>query len=234
MSRRSGISSKRTTLGESDVHSDEDDTSDDHSSAAYDDNGSDLDSTDDTSLPESSFSPSTRPSFLPILTRLKKSSKPFLDLSRQRNLLIDSQKLNQTLKRCLGRTEEMIADAKKALEFTVRIDELEPLRGRVLTPDDEGVVDWVRQGNGLLSPSIDGVVDNPWEVGQDDGSKVEGDESGGGKMEGQGDESEAHDSEAQESEDLESVGMASPSPHEETGGKGLGRYLGSLGESLGL
>jgi len=253
ISRRSGISSKRTTLGEIDVHSDEDDLSEDHSSPAYDDDeddedgGSNIDSTEYTSRPESSFSPAAWTSSIPIPTRLKKSSKPFLDLTRQRTLLIDSQKLNQSLKRCLGRTEEMIADAKKALDFQVRIDELETLGGRVLTPDDDGVGEWGQQGKGLLSPSLDGVLENPWDVGQRESSKEEAAENEFGWREGskgeeneseieqrEGSREEGNEDDIPESEELESVGAETPSSHEEAGGKGLGRYLGSLGESLGL
>lgn len=250
ISRRSGISSKRTTLGENDVHSGEDDSSEDHSSPTYDgdedneDGGSDIDC---TSRRESSFSPTMRTSSIPIPTRLKKSSKPFLDLTRQRTLLIDSQKLNQSLKRCLGRTEEMIADAKKALDFQVRIDELESsLGGRILTPDDERVGEWGPQGKGLLSPSLDGLMKNPWDVvGQRESSKEEaaaenefvrkeGEEIESELEQRDGSKEEGNESDIQGSEDLESVGAETPSSHEEVGGKGLGRYLGSLGESLGL
>ena len=220
MSRRSGFSvkSRRTTGGESDVLSDEEENL--SGEYSYDDeDASDLDSTDDTSLPDSSFSPSTRASSLPVPSRLKKStaSKAFLDLSRQRTLLIDSQKLNLALKRCLGRTEEMIGDAKKALEYRVRIDELEPLRGRVLTPNDEDGVAGGEGGKGLLSPSLDRGLDDPMDAQQTEGSE--------GIFDG---------SRVDETIDVESLGLSTPSPQDEGGGMGLGRYLGSLGESLGL
>jgi hypothetical protein len=58
-----------------------------------------------------------------------------LDLSRHRELLIDSQKLNQSLKRCLGWTEELIKEGKKALEYKVRVSEVK-MGGRVLTTED--------------------------------------------------------------------------------------------------
>lgn len=141
----------------------------------------------------------------------------------------------------------MIADAKKALDFQVRIDELESLGGRILTPDDEGVGDWGQQGKGLLSPSLDGVVGNPWEGGHREGARGEGDVSEVGQREGakgDGDESEVgqregsikegDESEVPESEELESMDTESPSLQDEAGPKGLGSYLGSLGESLGL
>lgn len=136
----------------------------------------------------------------------------------------------------------MIADAKKALDFQVRIDELESLGGRILTLDDEGVGDWGQQGKGLLSPSLDGVVGNPWEVGHREGTRGEGDVIEVGQREGvkgDGDESEVgqregDEGEVPESEELESIDTESPSLQDEAGPKGLGSYLGSLGESLGL
>ncbi|CZT44663.1 uncharacterized protein RSE6_04862 [Rhynchosporium secalis] len=72
-----------------------------------------------------------------------------LDLSKHQRLLIDSQKMNQSLKRCLGWTEELINEGKKALEYRVRISDVE-LGGRVLAldevegaeePDNEGLSD---------------------------------------------------------------------------------------------
>ena len=47
--------------------------------------------------------------------------------------------MNQSLKRCLGWTEELINEGKKALEYHVRVSDVE-LGGRVLAPDElEGV-----------------------------------------------------------------------------------------------
>ncbi|PMD33688.1 hypothetical protein L207DRAFT_547725 [Hyaloscypha variabilis F] len=58
-----------------------------------------------------------------------------LDLTKHQQLLIDSQKMNQSLKRCLGWTEELINEGKKALEYHVRVSDVE-LGGRVLAPDE--------------------------------------------------------------------------------------------------
>ncbi|KAK0648867.1 hypothetical protein B0T16DRAFT_389031 [Cercophora newfieldiana] len=58
-----------------------------------------------------------------------------LDLSKHQQLLIDSQKINQSLKRCLGWTEELIKEGKRALEYKVRVSEVE-IGGRVLAPED--------------------------------------------------------------------------------------------------
>lgn len=58
-----------------------------------------------------------------------------LDLSKHQQLLVDSQKINQSLKRCLGWTEELIKEGKRALEYTVRVSDVE-VGGRVLAPED--------------------------------------------------------------------------------------------------
>ncbi|XXH03003.1 DnaJ-like protein [Hypoxylon texense] len=59
-----------------------------------------------------------------------------LDLSKHQQLLIDSQKINQSIKRCLDWTEELISEGKKALEYHVRVSDVE-LGGRVLDPLEE-------------------------------------------------------------------------------------------------
>ncbi|KAH6720919.1 hypothetical protein BKA61DRAFT_472529 [Leptodontidium sp. MPI-SDFR-AT-0119] len=69
-----------------------------------------------------------------------------LDLTKHQQLLIDSQKMNQSLKRCLGWTEELINEGKKALEYHVRVSDVE-LGGRVLAPDEvEGADDADNEG----------------------------------------------------------------------------------------
>ncbi|KAK5659273.1 hypothetical protein OQA88_1365 [Cercophora sp. LCS_1] len=67
--------------------------------------------------------------------RQKDERRLHLDLSKHQQLLVDSQKINQSLKRCLGWTEELIKEGKRALEYTVRVSEVE-LGGRVLAPED--------------------------------------------------------------------------------------------------
>jgi hypothetical protein len=53
--------------------------------------------------------------------RLKKDEKRLkLDLTKHRQLLIDSQKMNQSIKRCMLISEEMIAEGRRALEYHVR------------------------------------------------------------------------------------------------------------------
>ena len=89
---------------------------------------------------------------------------PPLDLSAQRSLLEESQKLNQSIKRCLGRTESLLASAKGALESGLNMPDDKPLGARVLSPEElEEDADNRRQG--LLSPSqVENVdTENPWE-----------------------------------------------------------------------
>jgi hypothetical protein len=69
--------------------------------------------------------------------RAKDEMRLQLDLSKHRQLLIDSQKMNQSLKRCLGRTEVLIEEGRKALDFQVRVSDVF-LGGRVLVPDEDG------------------------------------------------------------------------------------------------
>ena len=75
-----------------------------------------------------------------------------IDLARHQELLVDSQKMNQSLKRCLGLTEELIKEGQKALEYNVHVQDVE-LGGRVLSPDE--LDDIGESGRALLSPSMD-------------------------------------------------------------------------------
>jgi hypothetical protein len=61
-----------------------------------------------------------------------------LDLSKHRDILVDSQKINQSIKRCLNWTEVLIKEGQKALEYKVRVTDVE-LGGQILPPlnDDE-------------------------------------------------------------------------------------------------
>jgi hypothetical protein len=81
-----------------------------------------------------------------------------LDLSKHRQLLVDSQKMNQSIKRCLGWTEELIKEGSRALAYRVKVSDVE-LGGRVLSRDEEEAAEGVGTGDigesskGLLSPS---------------------------------------------------------------------------------
>lgn len=97
-------------------------------------------------------------------SRFQDVTVPPLDLSAQQSLLEESQKLNQSIKRCLGRTESLLASAKRALESGTKMPNDEPLGARVLSPEElEEDADNRRQG--LLSP-VQGInvdTDDPWE-----------------------------------------------------------------------
>lgn len=75
-----------------------------------------------------------------------------LDIAKHQELLVDSQKLNQSLKRCLGLTEELINEGKKALEYNVHVSDIE-VGGRVLAPEE--IAEELAGGRGLLSPAAE-------------------------------------------------------------------------------
>ena len=83
--------------------------------------------------------------------RLRDEKRLQLDLSKHRELLVDSQKMNQSLKRCLGWTEQLIKDGQKALAYQVRVSDVK-LGGRVLVSEDDHDDDHVEESRGLLSP----------------------------------------------------------------------------------
>ncbi|KOS21658.1 hypothetical protein ESCO_005134 [Escovopsis weberi] len=61
-----------------------------------------------------------------------------LDLTRHQELLKDSQKINQSLKRCLNWTGELIKEGQKALAYQVRVSDVQfGYGGRVLRPDED-------------------------------------------------------------------------------------------------
>ncbi|KAF1958918.1 hypothetical protein CC80DRAFT_408433 [Byssothecium circinans] len=83
--------------------------------------------------------------------RLRDEKRLQLDLSKHRELLIDSQKMNQSLGRCLTWTEELIKDAQKALAYQVRASDVK-LGGRVLVSDEQADIDQDGESRALLSP----------------------------------------------------------------------------------
>ncbi|OKL63169.1 hypothetical protein UA08_01233 [Talaromyces atroroseus] len=84
--------------------------------------------------------------------RVDDEKRFMLDLAKHQELLIDSQKLNQSLKRCIGWTEELIKEGKKALEYNVHVNDIE-IGGRVLAPDE--LEEELGRGRGLLSPAAE-------------------------------------------------------------------------------
>ena len=88
---------------------------------------------------------------------LKDEKRLQLDLSKQQALLQDSQKMNQSLKRCLDWTDDLIAGCKKALEYHVNVR----AGGRVLAIDE--LAPDMTRSRGLLSPGLE-EVENPLEA----------------------------------------------------------------------
>ena len=188
-----------------------------------DDDTLDLDlSEDDTeSPPHTPLSPSAQISHDARL-RAKDEKRLQLDLSIHQALLIDSQKLNQSIKRCLAWTEELISDAKKALDYRVQVSDIGVDGGRVLSPDDlvESEDDTPQQ-RGLLSLSPPGHERMSATLLRSSGSYRRSliglDDEGSG-----------------------SAGTGVPTPEGKDGSGngngsfGFGDYLNSLGESWGL
>jgi hypothetical protein len=81
--------------------------------------------------------------------RVQDEKRFFIDIAKHQELLADSQKINQSLKRCLGWTEELIKEGKKALEYSVHVNDVQ-LGGRVLSPDE--LAEEAERARGLLSP----------------------------------------------------------------------------------
>ncbi len=91
-----------------------------------------------------------------------------LDLTKHQQMLADSQMMNQSLKRCMSWTEELIKEGKKALEYQVLASEIE-LGGRVLVADEHDAHD-----DAMLSARLNGLAYNHEgtliEDGSEDGS----------------------------------------------------------------
>ncbi|KAI7663830.1 hypothetical protein KC318_g8101 [Hortaea werneckii] len=87
--------------------------------------------------------------------RLAKDEKRLQrDLEKHKELLVQSQRMNQSLKRCMYATEEMMREGRKALEFSVKVEDVR-LGGRILTGHEEdeegleeGVGDEEEEGDG--------------------------------------------------------------------------------------
>ena len=95
----------------------------DHLLESGDDELSDSDADPDSSMSEESVTSSNySASGLSFRenARLEKDEKRLqLDLKRHHQLIVDSQKMNQALKRCMTWAEEMIAEGRRALEYKV-------------------------------------------------------------------------------------------------------------------
>lgn len=108
--------------------SDEDDSEDEEIDSVDD---SDLSSNDTTSTEDI-----LRPGARAEARRRRDERRLQLDLTKHQELLIDSQKMNQSLKRCLDFTDLLIKEGQKALQYHVRVSDVE-FGGRVLAPPDD-------------------------------------------------------------------------------------------------
>ncbi|GKZ24695.1 hypothetical protein AbraIFM66951_003506 [Aspergillus brasiliensis] len=82
-----------------------------------------------------------------------RDEKRFLiDLAKHQELLADSQRLNQSLKRCLGWTEELIKEGQRALEYNVHVNDVQ-LGGRVLTPEELNELNELNELEDMSRPS---------------------------------------------------------------------------------
>ena len=106
---------------------------------------------DESSVPTTPLSPTSQAART-AQQRKKDEKRLQLDLTRHQQLLIDSQRMNQSLKRCLGWTEDLITEGKKALAYRVVVGDM-GAGGRVLTPDEINME--LTRGSGLLSPSLE-------------------------------------------------------------------------------
>ncbi|CAM1504703.1 Fc.00g022940.m01.CDS01 [Cosmosporella sp. VM-42] len=90
-----------------------------------------------------------------------------LDLTKHRELLVDSQKINQSLKRCLNWTEVLIKEGQKALEYKVRVSDVE-FGGHVLAPPDEEDDEDLSQIGEVTLGSYEAGLEPPWEKSSQD------------------------------------------------------------------
>ncbi|EMD89842.1 hypothetical protein COCC4DRAFT_19443 [Bipolaris maydis ATCC 48331] len=104
----------------------------------------------DSSLDDSALSPSAQLE-RDEAHRSRDQKRLQLDLSKHREMLNDSQKMNQSLRKCLGWTEQLIKDGQKALEYKVNVSDVK-LGGRVLISEDDNEVTGAEESRGLLSP----------------------------------------------------------------------------------
>lgn len=68
--------------------------------------------------------------FYGLATQSSNDKRTNLDLSKHKDLLIDSQKMNLSLQRCLGMTEQLLKDASKALEYQPKVT------SKVVSPEE--------------------------------------------------------------------------------------------------
>lgn len=134
-----------------------------------------------------------------LAQRRRDEKRLMLDLSKHRQLLIDSETMNSSIRRCMAWSDEMIKEGRRALGMKVKVggrvlngsgsgsedeDAITRLGGRVLHDisgsEDEGG----KRGVGLVSPSrLIGTMEAEglWVDAQRRGKmQAEGEDAGGG------------------------------------------------------
>ncbi|KAM0562967.1 hypothetical protein ACHAPJ_001810 [Fusarium lateritium] len=130
---------------------------------------SDMSMTDSASASDS-LDPNDEKAMEKAMSRRKRDEDRLqLDLSKHRDILVDSQKINQSIKRCLNWTEVLIKEGQKALEYKIHVSDVE-FGGQVLPPlNDEEDDDLSRADdfdNDLDSAGLEPPL--PWEKGSQD------------------------------------------------------------------
>ncbi|KAK2745910.1 hypothetical protein FQN57_003523 [Myotisia sp. PD_48] len=152
-SRRSISGGGLSTLSETDCDDEDGFLKTGHSATQSPDELSELSDEHDVSTSEDESMSSNGVAEHDERHRRRDEKRFLLDLSKHQQLLIDSQKMNQSIKRCVDWTENLILEAKKALEYNVQVSDIE-VRGRVLSPDeiDENAFE---NAHSLLSPTAE-------------------------------------------------------------------------------
>ena len=135
--RLTDVSEGLPALDEDDEYNSDDADAHLHSGlAACHDDFSDEDDEDDDSIGSSTIPTSPSSQSRSDSERLARDEKRLqVDLARHKELLVQSQMMNQSIKRCMYASEDMIREGKKALEYHVRVSDIK-LGGRVKSNDE--------------------------------------------------------------------------------------------------
>ncbi|KAL7908832.1 hypothetical protein GGI35DRAFT_414596 [Trichoderma velutinum] len=120
-------------------HNDEYDDDEDEEEEEEDEEDEDEDSLVDSELSNGNAAANSKSNGAPLKAdspgdkRRKRDERRLqLDLTKHQELLLDSQKMNQSLKKCLNWTDLLIKEGQKALAYRVRIADVDAMPGRVL------------------------------------------------------------------------------------------------------
>lgn len=115
------------------------------------------DVSDDDSVDEDALSPDSLAEH-DAKQQARDEKRFYIDLAKHQEVLVTSQKMDQSIRRCLGWTEELITEGRKALEYRVNVSDVE-LGGRVLAPEE--LAEMAESNRGLLSPSYEIPASSP-------------------------------------------------------------------------